>query len=266
MVRGILWRVPDAAAEFSSSAALPILREACHRAELGSGGAELLRIGENAIFRLASAPVVVRISRSADRLPRVRREICVARWLAAANVPAVRIEGDIQQPMMVDSHPVTFWRAVTGGALRQTTTTSHVCWPPTTPPRTARATLQPSNPADLGILPPMPRASHPKALISSATGSPTSRNSSRTWSLRCRSAPPTGTRTRRTCSPTAARSCSSTSRPPRSAPANGDLLPTSIAVQRYGLPEEKYREFAAGFALRVASLRDKDRQRAWHFF
>ena len=56
---GILGRVSDAASEFSSSAALPILRQACQQAGLGSDGAELLRIGENANFQLASAPLVV---------------------------------------------------------------------------------------------------------------------------------------------------------------------------------------------------------------
>jgi Ser/Thr protein kinase RdoA (MazF antagonist) len=88
-------------------------------------------------------------------------------------------------------------------------------------------------------------------------------------------------------------------------PREWDLLPTSIAVQRYGLPEERYHEFAATygfdvrtwsgypmlreireltmttwimqnvlespaiapeFALRVASLRERDSERAWHFF
>src|ERR1035441_3775090 len=112
---GILGRVPDAAAEFSSSAALPVLREACHRVGLGSDGAELLRIGENANFRLDSVPIVVRIRRSADRLPRVTRELCVARWLATAKVPAVHVADEIEQPLMVDGHPVSFWHAVTGG-------------------------------------------------------------------------------------------------------------------------------------------------------
>ena len=88
-------------------------------------------------------------------------------------------------------------------------------------------------------------------------------------------------------------------------PREWDLLPTSIAVQRYGLPEERYQEFAAAygfdvrtwdgypvlreirevtmttwimqnvleskaiadeFALRVACLRERDSERSWHFF
>jgi hypothetical protein len=111
---GILVRVPGAA-EFSSSAALSVLQDACRQARLSSDDADLLRIGENAIFRLASGPIVVRIARSADRLPRVKRELCIARWLAAAQVPAVRVVDEIEQSLMVDGHPVSFWYGVTGG-------------------------------------------------------------------------------------------------------------------------------------------------------
>jgi hypothetical protein len=88
-------------------------------------------------------------------------------------------------------------------------------------------------------------------------------------------------------------------------PREWDLLPTAIRVDRYGLPEEEYREFAdtygfdvrawAGypvlrevreltmttwimqnvgesqavadeFALRVDSLRERDSKRGWNFF
>jgi Ser/Thr protein kinase RdoA (MazF antagonist) len=107
--------VPDADTGFSSTAILPTLEEACTRAGLSSDGAKLLRLGENAIYQLVTDPVVVRIARSADRLPRVRRELCVARWLASSNVPAVRVRDDIDQPTVVHGHPITFWRTVTGG-------------------------------------------------------------------------------------------------------------------------------------------------------
>ena len=88
-------------------------------------------------------------------------------------------------------------------------------------------------------------------------------------------------------------------------PREWDLMPTAIAVERYGLPEARYREFAAvygfdvrgwagypvlreirqlnmttwimqnigesaaaaaEFALRVSSLRERDFERAWNFF
>src|SRR6266487_1138947 len=48
-------------------------------------------------------------------MPRVERELCVARWLAAAGLPAVRACEQIDQPIMVNGHPVSFWRTVTGG-------------------------------------------------------------------------------------------------------------------------------------------------------
>jgi len=92
-----------------------VLHEACQRVGLSSASAELLRLGENAIYRLATNPVVVRIARSADRLARVERELCVARWLAEAGVPVVGVCEEIEQPLLVDGHPVSFWRAVTGG-------------------------------------------------------------------------------------------------------------------------------------------------------
>ena len=112
---GILSCVPDAEAGFSSSALLPALREACRQAGLDSDDAELLRLGENAIYQLTAAPVVIRIARSADRLRRVEKELCVARWLAAANVAAVRVYEEIDQPLLVDGRPVSFWHAVMGG-------------------------------------------------------------------------------------------------------------------------------------------------------
>jgi hypothetical protein len=58
---------------------LPALRAACAQAGFSSDGAELLRLGENAIFQLADAPIVVRIARSADRMRRVHKELCIAR-------------------------------------------------------------------------------------------------------------------------------------------------------------------------------------------
>ena len=109
-------RVPEPAVEFSSSAVLPTLREACQLAGFSSSGAEFLRIGENAIYQLTDEPVVVRIARSADRMRRVEKELCVARWLAAANVPSIHVYEEVKhQPLLVEDHPVTFWHTVTGG-------------------------------------------------------------------------------------------------------------------------------------------------------
>jgi Ser/Thr protein kinase RdoA (MazF antagonist) len=303
---GILGRVPDVVEEFSSSAVLPILRQACHQAGLASDRAELLRVGENANFRLASAPIVVRISRSADRLPRVTRELCVARWLAAADVPAVRVADEIDQPRMIDGHPVSFWHAVTGGEptpthvdLARLLAVYHaaqdcpcdlVTFEPLT---TSQSRLAKAEGVDLGdfdflqtryadltrqyehlefALPPGPihGDAHTKNLLT---------DHGQVVLIDFEAA--------------------------AIGPREWDLMPTSIAVQRYGLPEEQYQEFAATygfdvrswpgypvlreireltmttwimqnvgespaiaaeFALRVASLRERDRERAWHFF
>jgi Ser/Thr protein kinase RdoA (MazF antagonist) len=98
----------------------PVLRQACARAGLDGEGAELVRLGENAIFGLKSAPVVVRIARSVAQEPRMERELCVARWLAAADVPGIRVLDDVDQPVVVDGYPVSFWRRVTGGEPKPT--------------------------------------------------------------------------------------------------------------------------------------------------
>ncbi|MEV3869915.1 aminoglycoside phosphotransferase family protein [Streptomyces sp. NPDC049906] len=69
------------------------------------GGATLLAFGENAVF--ASGDLVVKVGRSAELLARARREVAVAQWLAAADVPAVRPA--CPGALLVDDHPVTVW-------------------------------------------------------------------------------------------------------------------------------------------------------------
>ena len=303
---GILGRVPDAAAEFSSSAALPVLREACRQAGLSSDGAELLRIGENAIFGLAGAPVVVRIGRSADRLPRVRRELCVARWLAAAKVPAVLVDDEIDQPLTVDGHPVSFWRAVTGGEPVPT----HVDLARLLAAYHAARDC----PCDLDTFEPL-RISESRLAKAEGVGA----DDLDFLQRRCADlasqfehlefalprGPIHGDAHTRNLLTDHGQVVLIDFEAAAIGPREWDLLPTSIAVQRYGLPEERYREFAAAygfdvrswtgypvlreireltmttwimqnvlesqavadeFAVRVASLREGDTERAWHFF
>lgn len=97
---------------FTSAGAVRVAAAACRVAGLDGGGAELMRFGENALFRLASAPVVVRVARGPAYLPSARREVAVSRWLAQESFPAVRVVDDIEQPLMVDGHPVTFWHLI----------------------------------------------------------------------------------------------------------------------------------------------------------
>jgi aminoglycoside phosphotransferase (APT) family kinase protein len=108
---------------FTSDSARDVLEEACRVTGLDAAGATLLRLGENAIFRLSepSSSVVVRIPRDVSRLPVARRELCVSRWLNEAGVAATRVVDEVpDQPRMVAGHPVTFWRAVDSQPQRPT--------------------------------------------------------------------------------------------------------------------------------------------------
>lgn len=305
-LKGIVDRVPEATVEFSSSAALPVLRTACERAGLDSSGAGLLRIGENAIFQLASAPVVVRIGRSADRLPRVQREVCIARWLASANVPTVRVRDDIDQPLMIDSHPVSFWHAVTGGEP----TPTHI----DLARLLAAYHATPGCPCELATFEPL-RTSESR--LAKARGVDTKdldflhhRIAELTeqfdhLDFALPVGPIHGDAHTKNLLTDRGQVVLIDFEAAAIGPREWDLLPTSIAVPRYGLPEQRYQDFAATygfdvrtwdgypvlreirevtmttwimqnvleskaiadeFALRIACLRERDSERPWHFF
>lgn len=96
--------------ELTESLARTLLKAACAMAGYDLEDARLLRVGSNAVFRLA-VPVVVRISRHGADINQARRTVAVARWLESVNYPAVRLmPGD--QPIVIDSHAITFWQAV----------------------------------------------------------------------------------------------------------------------------------------------------------
>jgi Ser/Thr protein kinase RdoA (MazF antagonist) len=103
----------------SSTAALTeetahrVLAKACDLVEVDSTGAKLIRLGSNAVYRLAE-PVIVRISRDADTVENVTRQVQVARWLEQAGYPATRAL-DVDQPVDIDGHPATFWVSVSEG-------------------------------------------------------------------------------------------------------------------------------------------------------
>ncbi|MFI6995868.1 phosphotransferase family protein [Nonomuraea wenchangensis] len=90
------------------TAAWAILDAASRRAGLDPSGAELMRLGENSLFRLPGG-IVARVSRPGQAAA-AAREVAVARWLEANHVPAVQAWPDIDQPVEVDGRAVTWWQ------------------------------------------------------------------------------------------------------------------------------------------------------------
>ena len=122
---------------FTSAVAARVVASACRLAGLDESGAEPIRRGENALFRLPAAPVVVRVARGPAYLPSAQREVAVSRWLAEEGFPAVRVVDDIEQPLQVEGHPVTFWhliqdagRSATYGELGSVLRQLHSLTPP----------------------------------------------------------------------------------------------------------------------------------------
>ncbi|MFJ7235986.1 phosphotransferase enzyme family protein [Streptomyces olivaceus] len=100
---------------FTSATATRVMGDACRAAGLDDGGAQLIRLGENALFRLACAPVIVRIARGREWLPTARKEVAVSRWLVGEGFSAARIVEDLEQPLLLDGYPVTFWHQIVEG-------------------------------------------------------------------------------------------------------------------------------------------------------
>ncbi|WP_308355230.1 phosphotransferase [Streptomyces sp. MUM 16J] len=98
--------------EFTAEGLGPVLREACARAGLDSGDAELLRLGSNAVYRLTSLPVIVRIARDPSALAEMERAVNVARWLATQDFPSMRVPASVAQPLVIGGLVVTFWESV----------------------------------------------------------------------------------------------------------------------------------------------------------
>src|SRR4051812_33424350 len=96
---------------FTSKRAMKVLEDACGQVGVSSGGATLIRLGENAIFRLPEPDLIVRIARDVEVLDDARKEVLVAAWLREAGLLAART-ADIPQPIIAKDHPVTFWQPI----------------------------------------------------------------------------------------------------------------------------------------------------------
>jgi aminoglycoside phosphotransferase (APT) family kinase protein len=97
-------------AALTEATAYSVLANACERVGADPMGAKLIRLGSNAVYRLAE-PVIVRISRDAETVENVTRQVLVARWLEQAAYPATRVL-NVDQPVDIDGHVATFWVSV----------------------------------------------------------------------------------------------------------------------------------------------------------
>ncbi|TQF01604.1 aminoglycoside phosphotransferase family protein [Kitasatospora acidiphila] len=86
-----------------------ILDTACRRAGLDPTGATLLRGHTNAVFRLRTAPVVVKIARRGSCPTQVQRSVQLVEWLAGLDFPTVPLH-PVRQPVVIDGQATTFWR------------------------------------------------------------------------------------------------------------------------------------------------------------
>jgi aminoglycoside phosphotransferase (APT) family kinase protein len=84
-----------------------VLAAATESAGIDGRGAEVIRLGENALYRLHGG-VVARIARQGQDHA-AAKEVAISRWLEESGVAAVRIMREVDQPVHADGHPVTFW-------------------------------------------------------------------------------------------------------------------------------------------------------------
>lgn len=88
------------------------LREVCAALGFNPAGARLLRNVNNAVFRLASDSVVVRLVTLPSYVPRAELAVAAATVFAEHGVPTIRLLPGIAQPVRVGAHVATVWQAV----------------------------------------------------------------------------------------------------------------------------------------------------------
>ena len=94
------------------------LAEVCRRLSYDVRDAVLIRRGTNAVYRLASPPVIVRVAPIGASRPEIAHQVAVAKWLADVGVPAIRAV-DVDQPIAAAGHQVTLWDSVGDGAAEK---------------------------------------------------------------------------------------------------------------------------------------------------
>ncbi|SFP88263.1 Phosphotransferase enzyme family protein [Amycolatopsis arida] len=90
--------------------------DTCALLGLDARGATLLRFTNNAVYSLATAPVIVRIVGNRALRHRARKVVAVAEYFARCGVPAIRLLPGLCQPLHVGEHVVTVWERVPDAA------------------------------------------------------------------------------------------------------------------------------------------------------
>jgi Ser/Thr protein kinase RdoA (MazF antagonist) len=103
------------ATAFTAESSHTVLVEACGAVGLTSDGAELIRLGENALYMLRDESIVVRIARHMGHWDDAVKEVRVAEWLASHRFSGAQVANQVEpQPLEVAGHPVTFWSRIVG--------------------------------------------------------------------------------------------------------------------------------------------------------
>lgn len=91
-----------------------VLDRACRTVGLDPANAVMLRLGENMLYQLTSAPVIVRIGRDMNHWDDAEKEVAVSNWLSGQRFPAAQTYGTARQPLDINGHPITFWQFISG--------------------------------------------------------------------------------------------------------------------------------------------------------
>lgn len=88
------------------------LEEICTIAGISDADAELIKYTNNAVYRLKSEGVVVRIGIGELGHNRARHVASVARWLLDQGAPVVKLTGTAAQPVVSGEYAATIWEAL----------------------------------------------------------------------------------------------------------------------------------------------------------
>lgn len=94
---------------FTPATARSTLAAACAAQGVADTDAQLMRFGENAIFRLPQRGVVARIARYPET---AGKEVHVAEWLAGHGFPAARLAADLEQLQEFGGTVITWWELI----------------------------------------------------------------------------------------------------------------------------------------------------------